>query len=321
MTAWQSEVSFAGSLVVPLVDQDAIVLHDHNSRDKLAARIVFVIAHRASLAFSRCVVFVKIQGVNKNNETYAEVVSRGQIMRGMVHRPDDFSPAQRYPAIMMWHGFTGTRVEPHRLFVKTARRLAREGFIVARFDFVGSGESDGEFADVTPETEIQDALQVIAWMSAQAGVDRTRLGLIGLSMGGLVSACAASRTQQIRALVLWAATASVTRSLERRVTPQAKEFLQQNGFIDWYGTIVSQAFFDSAQKTEPLKELSGYKNAALVLHGDEDPTVTIDHASDYHAAMPQSRLHIINGADHTFNRSDWEMELRETTVGWLKENL
>lgn len=259
--------------------------------------------------------------MNKNNEVYAEVISRGQTMRGMVHRPADFSAARRYPAIMMWHGFTGSRVEPHRLFVKTARHLAQNGFIVARFDFVGSGESDGEFQDVTPETEIQDALQVIHWISGQAGVDRTKLGLIGLSLGGLVSACAASRSTQISALVLWSATASIDRSLALRITPEAEAFLAQNGFVDWYGTIVSQAFFDEARKTDPLKALANYKGDALVLHGDEDKTVTLDHAHDYHQALPQSKLHIIQNADHTFNRSDWEKELMETTVEWLKQIL
>ena len=280
-------------------------------------------------------IFAKIHGVNKpnlkNNEVYAEVVSRGQTMRGMIHRPADFSAARRYPALMMWHGFTGNRVEPHRLFVKTARRLAGEGFIVARFDFVGSGESDGEFADVTPQTEIQDALNVIHWMSAQAGVDRTRLGLIGLSLGGLVSACAASRiaasriaasrSAQIQALVLWAATASISRSLALRVTPEAEAFLAKNGFVDWYGTIISQAFFDEAHQIDALQELTNYQGAALVLHGDDDSTVSLDHAHDYHRAMPQSKLHIIENADHTFNRSDWEKELIETTVAFLKQNL
>ncbi len=242
-------------------------------------------------------------------------------MRGMVHRPAGFSAARRYPTIMMWHGFTGSRVEPHRLFVKTARRLAEEGFIVARFDFVGSGESDGEFADVTPQTEIQDALQVMHWMGAQAGVDRTKMGLIGLSLGGFVSACAASRSEQIKALVLWAATASISRSLALRVTPEAEAFLAKNGFVDWYGNIVSQAFFDDARKIDPLKELENYNGAALVLHGDDDTTVTLDHAQDYHRAMPQSKLHIIQNADHTFNRTDWEKELIKTTITWLKQNL
>jgi dipeptidyl aminopeptidase/acylaminoacyl peptidase len=259
--------------------------------------------------------------VAKNNEIYAEVISRGQTMRGMVHRPADFSPSRRYPAIMMWHGFTGARVEPHRLFVKTARRLASEGFIVARFDFVGSGESDGEYVDVTPETEIADALTVIQWINGQPGVDRTKLALIGLSLGGLVSACAAARSGNIAALCLWAATASIMRSLGQRVTPEAEAFLAQHGWVDWYGTVVGQGFFNSAARVDPLQELQKYRGEALILHGDADPTVSLDHAEDYHRALPQSTLHIIKGADHTFNRMDWEKELIETTAQWLKLKL
>ena len=256
--------------------------------------------------------------MTKNNEIYAEVVSRGQTMRGMIHRPADFSTSRRYPTVMMWHGFTGSRVEPHRLFVKTARRLANEGFLVARFDFVGSGESDGEFADTTPETEIADALNVIHWMSAQPGVDRTKLALIGLSLGGLVSACAAGRSEQIKALCLWAATAGVMRSLKQRVSPEAEAFLAANGWVDWYGNIVSQAFFDSAARVNALEEVKAYRGASLILHGDNDGTVSLDHAHDYHTALAGSKLHIIAGADHTFNRLDWEKELIETTTAWLQ---
>lgn len=242
-------------------------------------------------------------------------------MRGMVHRPPDFSPSRRYPAVMMFHGFTGARVKPHRLFVKTARRLAKEGFIVARFDFIGSGESDGDFAETTPETEIEDALNGIHWMSAQPGVDRTKLSLIGLSLGGLVSACVAGRSGQISALCLWAATASVMRSLGPRVTPEASAFLAAHGWVDWYGNIVGQAFFDSAARVDALQEVKNYRGTALIVHGDADTTVTLDHARDYQAALPGSRLHVIVGADHTFNRATWERELIETTTTWLKTQI
>src|SRR5688500_5582763 len=101
MTAGQGKVSFAGSFIVPLIDKDRIVLNDDYTGDEFAPAIVFVIAHSASLAFSCRAVFAKIFVMTKNNETYAEVVSRGQVMRGMVHRPHDFSPARRYPALMM----------------------------------------------------------------------------------------------------------------------------------------------------------------------------------------------------------------------------
>src|SRR4051794_9238908 len=110
------------------------------------------------------------------SEIYVELLARGQraggMMRGMLHRPPGFSSAQRYPAVVMCHGFTGSRVEPHRIFVKTARQLAHHGIVTVRFDFWGSGESDGDFVDVTPETEIEDALAIIDWLRAQAGIDR-----------------------------------------------------------------------------------------------------------------------------------------------------
>ena len=70
-----------------------------------------------------------------------------------------------------------------------------------------------------------------------------------------------------------------------------------------------------------MKELHNYKGAALVVHGDDDTTVTLDHAQDYHRALPQSKLYIIQNADHTFNRTDWENELIATTAVWLKQNL
>ena len=59
---------------------------------------------------------------------------------GMLHRPEGAGP---HPAVMILHGFTGQRIEPHRLFVKLARQLVAAGIAALRFDFRGSGESEG----------------------------------------------------------------------------------------------------------------------------------------------------------------------------------
>lgn len=264
---------------------------------------------------------------SSSSEIYVEVLARGQAaggtMRGMLHRPPGFSSAQRYPAIMMWHGFTGTRVEPHRLFVKAARDLTNQGIVTVRFDFWGSGESDGDFVDVTPETEIEDALTVIDWLQAQAGIDRTRLGLIGLSLGGLVSACTAARSSQIKALCLWAATAHMGQRMRERTTPEAAQFLEQHGYIDLGGNRVGRAFLDVAAQVNPLREAQEYSGKALIVHGTADPTVPLEEAHEYAAALKNCspKLHLIPEADHTFNRMDWEADLIDTTMQWFKKNL
>jgi len=262
-----------------------------------------------------------------NGEIYVEIPARakgaGGTMRGMLHRPPGFSSAQRHPAVIMCHGFTGTRVEPHRILVKAARQLASQGIVTLRFDFWGSGESDGDFVDVTPETEIEDALAVVDWLRAQAGIDRTRLGLLGFSLGGLVASCTAARAEKIKALCLWAATAHMGRRLQERLTPEAKASLEEQGFYDMSGTCVGRDFFEVALRTNPLKELQAYTGAALLIHGTADGSVPISEIYEYADALKNNepKLHILEEADHTFNRMSWEADVIETTVSWFKKSL
>ena len=123
----------------------------------------------------------------------------GQRLYGMLHLPEGKGP---FPALSMYHGFTGQRIEPHRLFVKTARKLAIEGFVVLRFDFRGSGESQGDFRDMTISDEIRDALASLDFLTSQPEVNPNRLGVLGLSMGGFVASHVASQSSRVKALVL-----------------------------------------------------------------------------------------------------------------------
>jgi dipeptidyl aminopeptidase/acylaminoacyl peptidase len=223
----------------------------------------------------------------------------------------------------MCHGFTGTRVEPHRIFVKAARQLASSGIVAVRFDFWGSGESDGDFVDVTPETEVEDALTVIDWLQAQAGIDRTRLGLIGFSLGGLVAACTAARSEQVKALCLWSATAHMGQRLKERATPEALQHLEQHNFIDFSGNCVGRDFIEVASQINPLKEAQTYSGAALIVHGTGDMSVPVADAYEYADALKQCepKLHVIPDADHTFNRMSWEGDIIDTTTQWFKKCL
>ena len=58
------------------------------------------------------------------------LISQGEQMVGMLHLPEN-GP---FPAVAIYHGFTGTKVEPHRILSR-CRALAREGVAAVRFDF------------------------------------------------------------------------------------------------------------------------------------------------------------------------------------------
>lgn len=257
----------------------------------------------------------------KGDESAIEIVSRGQMMRGFTHRPQGFSAAQRVPAALLFHGFTGNCIEPHRLFVKAARVLTTAGICVLRFDFIGSGNSDGDFQDATIESEIDDALTAISWLGAQPGIDRTRVALIGLSLGGLVATCAAARSRQIKSLVLWAATAGFCEHRETWEADLARRFLPEQDVYDFGGNLVGRAFADAAMQTQPLLEAEKFHGNALILHGTDDATVPVSDAREYSQVLKNARLHILQGADHTFNSFAWESELLNTTHDFLRETL
>ena len=86
---------------------------------------------------------------------------RGQNLSGVVHFPHrETTP----PLLIMAHGFTDDKVSDNRLFVRFPRCAREQGFAVLRFDFAGSGDSEGDFADVTITGEIQDLRSAIAFL-------------------------------------------------------------------------------------------------------------------------------------------------------------
>jgi len=81
-------------------------------------------------------------------------INEGQRLYGMVHSSEGEGIR---PGVVLYHGFTGHKMETHCIFVKLARELAAAGLHVLRFDFRGSGESEGRFEDMTLDSEISDA--------------------------------------------------------------------------------------------------------------------------------------------------------------------
>jgi predicted alpha/beta-fold hydrolase len=58
-----------------------------------------------------------------NLQKSIEIEHKGQILRGMQHIPE----GNNLPAVILFHGFTGTKLEPHRFFLKISRALEMKG--------------------------------------------------------------------------------------------------------------------------------------------------------------------------------------------------
>ncbi|HEV2494907.1 MAG TPA: alpha/beta fold hydrolase [Terriglobia bacterium] len=242
-------------------------------------------------------------------------------LRGMIHRPARVRTRRGGPSVVFFHGFTGDRMESHWIFVKCARALAQAGVASLRFDFYGSGESEGQFSDVTLRGEIADAAAAVEFFRRQKGIDPDRVGLLGLSMGGAVAASIAvpSRAQ---ALVLWAALAHPT-DLRALAATNTNPVPGMEGAHEYAGHLVSSRFLDKLEQVVPLKAIAAFTGPTLIIHPEKDEFLPLNHPEDYFQAVSAKVKEkvIIPGADHTFTSVVWELDVISRTVDWFTRHL
>ena len=242
---------------------------------------------------------------------------------GILHVPDGLKKGERAPAIVMFHGFTGHKSEAHRLFVQVARALCNAGYVVLRFDFRGSGDSDGEFEDMTVPGEVSDAVRSIDFISDLDVVNPEKIGVIGLSMGGRVAAILASKDERVKFVALYsAALAPLKEKFLGDLGKKSLEKLERGEAVHigngWY---LKKAFFETVDSPVPLEVLDRIKVPVLIIHGDSDKVVPLDGAEKGYEMLKslnsKNELYIVKGGDHVFTRKEHTQEVIEKTLDWL----
>jgi pimeloyl-ACP methyl ester carboxylesterase len=105
------------------------------------------------------------------------------------------------PAVLILNAGVVHRVGHHRMSVTLARRLARAGHIVLRFDFAGIGDSPSMTGDAAPlEANMASIRELLDWIERSFGVDR--FVLIGLCSGADQAAVYASDDPRVIGVAL-----------------------------------------------------------------------------------------------------------------------
>jgi exosortase A-associated hydrolase 2 len=121
---------------------------------------------------------------------------------GIMHNPEEgrsLSNLNGFGAIFC-HPFAEEKLIAHRVMVNMARSLTREGAHCLRFDFMGHGDSEGNFENSTIATRLSDIHCAMIFLRKKADVGK--LGLIGLRFGGTLAAIASSSIGNTDSLVL-----------------------------------------------------------------------------------------------------------------------
>ena len=129
----------------------------------------------------------------------------GHTLAGTFTRP---MSGDSFPAVILISGSGPDARLPgesgHRPFLVLADHLTRRGIAVLHYDDRGMGESTGDFRAATTEDFASDALAGVAYLKTRDDVDPGRIGLAGLSEGGLVAPMAAVQSSDVSYIVLMA---------------------------------------------------------------------------------------------------------------------
>ncbi len=208
-------------------------------------------------------------------EVYCEIQTEEGILRGMLNRPTQ----KKYPLVIMLHGFTANRNGPRFAFVRLARLLEKQGIGSMRFDFLGSGESDCNFEDMTYMEECKQVIHILEEVKKLEDV--TEIYLLGHSMGGAIAGnIAALFPDLIKKCCLWAPAFCMPAIIKYLATSgMANEV--EDGIYDCKGLKLSQKFVDEILNLDLLLHLEDYKNPLMIIHGTKDETVPFESSVAY----------------------------------------
>jgi len=239
----------------------------------------------------------------------------GNRILGLVELPD---LDNRYPAVMMLHGFTGDHITSAFKFPRLSRRLVESGIATIRFDFRGSGDSEGRFEDMTPLTELRDAQEVLEYVRSQPFYNGN-MGLVGYSLGGMIASLLAPSERDVKSVCLWS-PAILNLELFEELSEDFESRLDGDGFLDVGGLRISRRFKDDALSMDASAELARFSGDVLIVHGTKDETVPFEPVSKY-AKKQKFQLHAIEGGDHRFTKYQWVEELIEVSATLFERSL
>lgn len=250
---------------------------------------------RSPLPFRTCEAVLLEREITMNVER-GFFLSHGEEVAGVLHLPDIEEP----PCVIACHGLFSNK--DGEKYVALGERLLQREIALFRFDFRGCGESGGEISDCTVSERLNDLCSAIGFVRSEPRIG-SRIGLMGSSLGGFISLIVTARDGDIRAVAAWATPFSLMGLEERRADPEMVS--------------LGDGFFEDL-RVHDLTPLIGKVSKGLLIHGDQDKQVPVEHARLIYERLGYPKnLEIIEGGDHRFTRPDHREKAIETTLEWF----
>jgi dipeptidyl aminopeptidase/acylaminoacyl peptidase len=199
----------------------------------------------------------------------------GTPIEGVLLKPADYDPGRKYPLLVVIHGgptgidmpvVSGDRIYP-------VEKFAAKGALILRPNYRGSAGYGEKFRSLNVRNlgvgDYQDVISGVDFLIAKGMVDRDRVGAMGWSQGGYISAFITTFSDRFKAVSVGAGISNwMTYYVNTDIHPFTRQYLKATPWEDP----------EIYRKTSPMTYILKARTPTLIQHGELDKRVPIPNA-------------------------------------------
>jgi dipeptidyl aminopeptidase/acylaminoacyl peptidase len=239
----------------------------------------------------------------------------GATIEGVLHKPANYDPAKKYPLLVMIHGGpTGIDTPtPVPGYVYPVLQWLDKGCLVLRPNYRGSAGYGEAFRSLNVKNlgvgDMWDVMSGIDYLDKKGMIDKTRMGSMGWSQGGYISAFLTTNTEVFKAISVGAGISNwMTYYVNTDIHPFTRQYLKAT---PWSDELIYK-------KTSPMTNINKAKTPTLIQHGEFDKRVPIANAYELLQGLRDKRvpaeLIVYKGFGHGITKP--KERLAATTHNW-----
>jgi dipeptidyl aminopeptidase/acylaminoacyl peptidase len=244
--------------------------------------------------------------------------SDGATIEGVLYTPPDFKLGHKYPLLVVIHGGP-TGVDQPILNADRyypLERFVAKGALILRPNYRGSAGYGEKFRALNVRNlgvgDYADVISGVDALIAKGFVDKDRVGSMGWSEGGYISAFISASSDRFKAVSVGAGISDwVTYYVNTDITPFTRQYLHATPWDDP----------EIYKKTSPITYIAKAKTPTLIQHGENDRRVPIPNGYELRQALEDRgvpvKMVVYKGFGHGITKPKQQRAVMEENEKWF----
>ena len=245
----------------------------------------------------------------------------GTMIEGVLRKPVDFDPSKKYPLVFVVHGGPSAASKEYLLEgLDYARypvvQLVNRDVLVLKPNYRGSIGRGQAFQELNVENlgvgDLWDLESGIDHLIQEGIVDDSRVGCMGWSQGGYISAMASTHSDRFCAISVGAGISDwYTYHITTDIPHFTKSYLSGSPFRD----------LSLYVKTAPMTKISEAKTPTIIQHGAKDQRVPFTNATELYRGLKEmgvpTKLFVYSEMAHPITKPRECRAVMEQNLTWF----